>query len=135
MVMEIVPIDIFGVQVEVPYLVPQGFRQANLEAFGAHMCDAAKGLSLRPDQIRLKRWDDLYGYELSAQFFGENGTLVRTASSVKLGVRNARTSGDWTIIHQTMTRFYTLMEFDEKSVSALAVHAHVKFGTVDERDA
>jgi hypothetical protein len=82
----------------------------------------------------LKRWDELYGYELSAQFFGENGTLVRTASSIKLAVRNARTAGDWTIIHQTLTRFYTLMEFDPKSVSALSTHAHVKFGTVEERD-
>ena len=133
-VMEIVPIDIFGVQVEIPFPTPLGFRQADLEGFGASMCDTVKGLSLRPDQIRLKRWDELYGYELSAQFFGENGTLIRTASSVKLAVRNARTAGDWTIIHQTLTRFYALMEFDPKSVSALSTHAHVKFGTVEERD-
>lgn len=74
--MEIVPIDIFGVQIEVPFAAPQGFREADLEGFGASICDTVKGLSLRPDQIRLKKWDELYGYELSAQFFGENGTLV-----------------------------------------------------------
>ena len=32
-VMEIVPIDIFGVQIEVPFAAPQGFREADLEGF------------------------------------------------------------------------------------------------------
>ena len=79
--MEILPIDFFGVQVDVPFPAPLGFSEARLEAFGAALCDTAKGLSLRADQIRLKRWDDLFGYELSAQFFGENGTLTRTADT------------------------------------------------------
>ena len=95
--MEVVPIDIFGVHVDVPFASPLGFKQADLEEFGAKVCEPAKGLGLRPDQIRLKKWDELYGYELSAQFFGENGSLSRTADRIKLGVRNARTAGDWTI--------------------------------------
>ena len=45
--MEIVPIDIFGVQVEVPFPAPYGLSQAKLEEFGAKICDPNKGLGLR----------------------------------------------------------------------------------------
>jgi len=132
--MEIVPIDIFGVHVEVPFPAPLGISQAELEEFGAKICEPAKGLGLRPDQIRLKKWDELYGYEMSAQFFGENGTLSRTADRVKIGVRNARTAGDWTIIQQTLLRFYTLMGFPPTTISAVSTHVHAKFPTTLERD-
>lgn len=132
--MEIVPIDIFGVHVEVPFPAPLGISQAELEDFGAKICEPATGLGLRPEQIRLKKWDDLFGYEMSAQFFGENGTLIRTADRVKLGVRNARTAGDWTIIQQTFLRFYTLMDFPETTTSAVSAHVHAKFPSGLERD-
>lgn len=133
--MEILPIDFFGVQVDVPFPAPLGFSEARLEAFGAALCDTAKGLSLRADQLRLKRWDDLFGYELSAQFFGENGTLTRTADRIKFGVRSARTAADWKIISDTLLRFYTLLDFDPKTVSAISAHAHGRFPSVEERDA
>lgn len=132
--MEVVPIDIFGVHVDVAFPAPLGFKQANLEEFGAKICDGTKGLGLRVDQIKLKKWDELFGYELSAQFFGENGTLTRTADRIKLGVRNARTAGDWTIIQQTLNRFYTLMDFPTTSTSVLSTHVHAKFPTTEERD-
>jgi hypothetical protein len=133
--MEVVPIDIFGVQVDVAFAAPQGLQQAKLEEFGAQVCDPNTGLGLRPDQLRLKKWDELYGYELSAQFFGENGTLVRTAERVKLGIRNARTAGDWAIIQQTLQRFYTLLKLPPNTVTALSTHVHAKFPTLEERDA
>jgi hypothetical protein len=133
--MEILPLDIFGIHVDVPFTPPLGIRQADLEEFGAIICDATKGLNLRADQIRVKRWDELYGYELSAQFFGENGTLTRTADRIKFGIRNARTAGDWKIMQDTLQRFYTFMDFPPESVTALSAHAHAKFPTVEERDA
>ncbi len=133
--MEILPIDFFGVHVDVPFPAPLGFAEARLEAFGAALCDTKTGLSLRAEQIRLKRWDDLFGYELSAQFFGENGTLTRTADRIKFGVRSARTAADFKIISDTLVRFYTLLDFDLKTVTALSAHAHGKFPSVEERDA
>ena len=133
--MEILPIDFFGVHVDVPFPAPLGFSEARLEAFGAALCDTKTGLSLRAEQIRLKRWDDLFGYELSAQFFGENGTLTRTADRIKFGVRSARTAADWKIISDTLVRFYTLLDFDPKTVTALSAHAHGKFPSTEERDA
>src|SRR5258705_13721927 len=66
--MEVVPIDLFGVHVDVPFPAPIGFSSAGLDAFGAAICAPATGLGLRAEQIRMKRWDDLFGYELSAQF-------------------------------------------------------------------
>jgi hypothetical protein len=132
--MEIVPLDIFGIHVDVPFPSPLGIKKADLEEFGAKICDTSTGLSLRPDQIRMKKWDDLYGYEMSAQFFGENGSMTRTADRIKLGVRNARTAGDWKIIQDTMARFYNLMDFAPESVSSLSAHAHAKFASAEERD-
>lgn len=133
--MEVVPIELFGVHVEVPFLPPVPYGRADLDAFGVTLCDPTEGLGLRPDQIRLKRWDELFGYELSASYFGENGTLSRTAERVKLGVRNARTSGDWNIILQTLTRFFLGMNFDQKSVTTLSAHAHARFASLEARDA
>lgn len=133
--MDILPIELFGVAVDVPFPVPLGFTQAKLEEFGAQLCHGEKGLGLRPDQIRAKRWDELYGYELNAQFFGDNGSLTRTADRIKLSVRHARTAADWNIIHQTLTRFYSLMEFEPATVSTVSAHLHARFPSVEERDA
>jgi hypothetical protein len=133
--MEILPIDVFGVHVDVPFPAPLAFQQARIEEFGAKICDPAKGLSLRPDQIRLRRFDDLYDYSLTAQFFGENGTLTRTADRVKFGVRNARTAADWKIIRDLLVRFYVLLDAAPASISTLSTHAHAKFPSAEERDA
>ena len=132
--MEVLPIEIFGVAVDVPFPAPLGYGSAKLDDFAAKVCDPQTGLSLRHDQIHLRKVDDLFDYELKAVFFGDNGTLNRTADRVKLGVRNARTAGDWTVIQQTLTRFYTLMKFDKKTVSNLSAHVHAKFDTPEERD-
>ena len=132
--MEIIPIEVFGVHIDVPFLTPLGFSSANLEEFGASLCDSVHGINLRPDQIRLKRWDDLFGYEMTASFFGDNGTLTRTADRVKLGIRNARTAGDWNIILQTLTHFYTIMDFNQKTVTTLSTHTHARFPSIEERD-
>jgi hypothetical protein len=132
--MEILPIELFGVHVDVAFTQPLTFQRANLEDFATNICHPQTGLSVRPDQIRLRRFDDLFDYELKVNFFGENGTLTRSADRVKLGVRNARTQGDWNVIQQTLTRFYTLMKFEEKTMTHLSTHAHAKFDSVEERD-
>jgi hypothetical protein len=132
--MEVLPIEIFGVAIDVPFLAPLGYQSAKLDDFAAKICDPQTGLTLRPDQIHLRKVDDLFDYELKAVFFGDNGTLNRTADRVKLGIRNARTAGDWTVIQQTLTRFYTLMKFDRKTLTHLSTHVHAKFDTAEERD-
>ena len=132
--MEVVTIDLFGLHVDVPFPAPLGFDTAELADFGAKVCDPVLGLGLRTEQLRVKRWDDLFGYEISAHFFGDNGVLTRTAERIKLGVRHARTQSDWNIIQQTFTRFYGLMEFAPDSLTALSAHAHTKFSSGEERD-
>lgn len=132
--MEIIPIEVFGLHVEVPLLRPLSLNAAKLDDFAATICEPQKGLSIRPDQIRLKKWDDLFGYEVAATFFGDNGQLTRTSDRLKLFVRNARTAGDWNIIQQTLTKFYTLLDFDLKTVTTLSSHAHGRFPSIEERD-
>jgi hypothetical protein len=132
--MEIVPVEVFGVHVDVAFPAPLGYQAARLEEFGAKLCDQKTGLPLRPEQLRLRRFDELFDYELKATFFGDNGTLIRNAERVKLGIRNARTQGDWNVIQQSLTRFYGLMGFDEKSLTHLSSHVHGKFETLDARD-
>jgi hypothetical protein len=132
--MQILPIELFGFAVDIPFLTPQGFQQAKLEEFGAQLCDPAKGLGLRIDQVRLRKSDDLYGYELIAQFFGDNGTLVRTADRVKLAVRNARNAADWNLVRETFVRLYNIMNFAPTSVTTLSTHVHAKFEETIDRD-
>jgi hypothetical protein len=132
--MEILPIELFGFAIDVPFPSPLGFQQARLEEFGAKICDSTKGLGLRVDQVRLRRSDELYGYELNANFFGDNGTLVRTADRVKLSVRNARNAADWNLVRETFVRFYMLMEFLPASISTLSSHVHARFEDAGERN-
>ena len=132
--MEILPIELFGLHVDVPFVQPQTYGTAKLEEFAAKLCHAQDGLSIRPDQVRLRRFDDLFDYELKVNFFGDNGTLIRNAERVKLGVRNARTQGDWNVIQQTLTRFYSLMDLDEKTTTHLSAHAHAKFESAEYRE-
>lgn len=132
--MDVVPIELFGMGVDVPFPAPLGFTQARLEEYGARLCDPTKGLALRHDQFRLRRTDDLYNYELTANFFGENGSIIRTADRVKLSIRNARTTGDWNVIRQTLIKFYTQMEFIPTTVSGFSSHVHAKFESVEERN-
>ena len=132
--MDIVPIELFAIAIEVVFPTPQGFHQANLEEFGAKICDPKTGLNLRPDQIRMRRTDELYNFELTALFFGENGWLTRSADRVKMGIRNGRTAADWTIIQDTLQRFYTLMDFPATSVTTISANVHAKFPSPEERD-
>jgi hypothetical protein len=132
--MEIVPIEFFGIAIDVPFPAPLAFGAANIDEFGAQLCDPAKGLGLRSNQIRLRRFDELFDYEVTAQFFGENGTLSRGPDRAKIAVRNARNAADWGLVQQTLIRFYTLMDFPETTVTALACHVHAKFPSADDRD-
>ncbi len=134
MATETVPIEIFGIAVEVPYPSPMGIREAGIAEYAAKLCDPVLGIGLRANQVRLRRFDELFDYELSAQFFGDNGAVTRSADRAKLVIRNARNFTDWNLIHQTLVRFYNLSEFPEESVTSLSCHVHAKFPSGDDRD-
>lgn len=132
--MDILPIEFFGIAVDVAFPSPLGFNQARLEEFGTKVTDAQKGLGLRVDQIKLRRTDELYNYEFAANFFGENGHVVRTADRIKMSVRNARNVADWNLIRETFVRFYNLMEFMPNTMTTLSTHIHAKFESSQDRD-
>jgi hypothetical protein len=115
--MEVVPIELFGVSVDVPLPVPVSMREQTLEEFVRALCDPLKGVGARPAQCQLIGRDLLYQYELNATFFEGNGTVSRTADRLRVAIRNARNWADWQLIQQTICRVMALVELDPKSVS------------------
>ena len=132
--MEVVPIEIFGVSIDLPLPVPVSMREPALEEFVRDLCDPQKGVGLRPSQVQLLGRDLLYQYELNATFFEGNGSLVRTSERLRVAVRNARTWADWQLVHQTLCRVHALVRLDSKSVSSLSMQAQVRFPSLPERE-
>jgi hypothetical protein len=116
--------DVLSIGLDVPFVPPLTRRTAQLDAFAAWLCDKEKGLGLRSDQIALKTWDELFAYELRAQFYGENGLLTRTADKVRLEVKNARTAGDWELVRQLIVRFYQYMQFAPQTLTTFSAYVH-----------
>jgi hypothetical protein len=130
-----VSLDVLGIALDIPFAPPLPKKKADLDAFAAWLCDHEGGLGLRSDQVRLKSWDDLFGYELVAQFFGDNGLLLRSADRVRLEVKNARTAADWELVRKLIVRFYTHMEFAPASHTTFSAHVHSRFAAPEEIDA
>ena len=133
--MRLISLDVLGINLDIPFLAPLTKRDAELDAFAGWLCDPEHGLGLRPDQVRLKTSDELFGYELTAQFFGDNGLITRTADRIKLSVKNARTEGDWELVRRVMVRFYARMKFPPKSITLFSAHVHSRFPAADELEA
>jgi hypothetical protein len=132
--MEVVPIELFGVSIDLPLPVPVSMRESALEDFVRDLCDPQKGVGLRPSQVQLIGRDLLYQYELNATFFEGNGSIVRTAERMRVAVRNARNWADWQLVQQTLCKSHALVELDPKSVSNLAMQAQVRFVSLSERE-
>ncbi len=97
-------IELFNLQIETPLPRARPLDHEEVLAFTDWLCDP-EGFRLRPDQVRVKTWDPAFGYEILAQFFGENGFLVRTPDRMRVGIKNARSAGDWEIVQQLFVRF------------------------------
>jgi hypothetical protein len=132
--MEVVPIELFGVSVDMPLPVPVSMRETALEDFVRDLCDPQKGVGVRPGQCQLLGRDLLYQYELNATFFEGNATLVRTAERTRVAIRNARNWADWQLVQQTLSRVHALIALDPKSVSNLSMQAQVRFSSLSERE-
>lgn len=118
-------IDLYSLQIDCPLSRIRPLDHEDVRKFSDWICDP-DGFRLRPDQVRLKTWDNLYGYEILGQFFGENGFLVRTPDRVRVGVKNARTAADWEIIQQIFVKFLHHIAPPESAFSTFSATAHVK---------
>ena len=58
--MDIVPIEIYGVSVDLPLPKPLSMRDPALEEFVQALCDPQLGIGLRPSQAQLVNRDWLY---------------------------------------------------------------------------
>lgn len=132
--MRLISLDVLGIALDIPFPRPLTKRDAGLEGLASWLCDPENGFTPRPDQVRLKEWDELFGYELTVQFFGDNGVITHTADRIKLSIKNARTVADWEIIRRVITRFYNRMNFDSKSMTGFSAHVHSRFPSSDELD-
>lgn len=132
--MDIVPIEIYGVNIDLPLPKPLSMRDPELDEFIRALCDPVRGISLKPSQVQLVNRDWLYQYELTATFFEGNGSLIRNPERMRLTVRNARNWGDWQLVQQTVLRIHALVELDLKSVSNLTMQAQLRFPSFPERD-
>jgi len=118
-------IELYSLQIETPLQRVRALDHEDLRRFADWLCDP-DGFRLRPDQVKLKAWDQLFGYEYVAQFFGENGFLVRTPDRVRVGVKNARTAADWEIIQGVFVRFLQQESPPDKAFRTFSASAHVK---------
>lgn len=117
-------LDVLSIRLEIPFYPPLPQKKADLDSFAEWLCEREQGLALRPDQVRLKKWDEIYGYELVAQFFGENGLLVRQPDKIFLEIKNMRTPADWELVRKLIVRFYLHMKFPADSKTTFAAHVH-----------
>ncbi|HVS52663.1 MAG TPA: hypothetical protein VHD62_09930 [Opitutaceae bacterium] len=130
--MRLISLDLLTIILDIPLVPPQTKRTAGLDAFGAWLCEPENGLGMRPEQVRVKSSDDLFGWELTAQFFGENGLITRTPDRVKLSVKNVRTVGDWELVRRIIVRFYMHMNLPPYSLTTFSAHVHSRFPAADE---
>lgn len=132
--MDIVPIEIYGLNIDLPLSKPLSMRDPELDQFIRDLCDPVRGIGLRPSQVQLVNRDWLYQYELTATFFEGNGSLVRSPERLRLTVRNARNWADWQLVQQMVLRVHALLELDSKSVSNLTMQAQLRFPSLPERE-
>src|SRR4051812_7074759 len=130
-----ISLDVLSIALEVPFAPPRTKRQAALDELATWLCTKEKGLGLRSDQVRLKSWDDLFAYEMQAQFFGENGLIVVTADKIRLEVKNARTAADWELVRQLIVRFYLHLKFPADSVTTFSAYVHSQLSSAEDVDA
>lgn len=100
-------VQLFAVALEVHFSRPRPLAQDKLDEVAAWLTDASEGLALRPEQIRVRRADILFDYELTASFFGGNATFRQDAEKSLFSARGARTRQDAGILQQTAVRFVT----------------------------
>lgn len=117
--------ELFSLQIDTPLSRIRPLEHEDTRHFQEWLCDP-EGFRLRPDQVRLKAWDRLYGYEIMAQFFGENGFLVCSPDRVRVGVKNARTAADWEIIQGVFVRFLQQESPASGALRTFSASAHVR---------
>jgi hypothetical protein len=129
-----ITLDVLGIALEVPFVPPRTRTQAKLDELAGWLCTKETGLGLRTDQVRLKVWDELFAYELQAQFFGDNGLITVSADKIRLEVKNARTAADWELVRQLIVRFYLHLQFAPESSTKFSAYVHSRLPTAEEVD-
>jgi len=124
-------IQLFGASIEIGFPRSVALLDARLNDFSARLEDPEGGFGLRPEQVRLTHSDILYGYELTASFFGGNAILLRNAKVVRLTLSGGKTESDLKMILQTVERFCHLVEMPGETLGTVSAHAHTSFESAE----
>jgi hypothetical protein len=133
--MRLISLDLLTIFLDIPLVPPQTRRAADLDSFVTWVCEPENGFNVRPDQVRLKTSDELLGWELTIQFFGENGLITRTPDRIKLSIKNVRTQADWELVRRVIVRFYTYLQLPPQSLTTFSANVHSRLPATDELEA
>lgn len=123
----------FSLGFEMPFGMALALLDSKLNEFTARLSDPETGFGVRPEQIRMRQNDILYGYELTATFYGGNAVVVRDAQQVRLTLTGGRTASDFELIANAVERFCTILEPQPPGmVCRLWANAHAAFATAED---
>ena len=93
-----------------------------MNEFAGRMSDLFR---LPSDQIRLRHFDILYGYELKASFFNGTAKLERNADHVQLSISDASTAAHRDAIIEIVEQYSAAIfaEVDSKVAFSISLHA------------
>jgi len=112
---------------------PDPFNQVILAEFSNRVAEALS-VPMIPDLFRVRIGDPLFGYELTASFFGDNVQIKRTADRVSLTFKNARSISDLQFIGARIAGFLDLCTTPGQ-VGVVSAFVHGGCHTPEERDA
>ena len=127
-------IQFFGVNIDIQIQPAIALFEARLNEFSARLIDAETGFGFRPDQIRLKHSDILYGYELTALFFGGNASIQRTAERIELRLTGGKTAPDSEVVMRTVEKFLRLLDMPETTTVGVWAYGHSAFASAEDAD-
>src|SRR5262249_28910122 len=85
-------------------------------------------------QVRLKSWDDLFAYEMQAQFFGDNGLIILAPEKIRLEEKNGRTAAHREIVRQLIVRFFMHMQFPPEPPTKFSAYVQLQLPSGDDVD-
>lgn len=128
-------VQLFAIALEVCFVRPRPFEEAKLDELAAWLTDPLDGFALRAGQVRVRRTDPVFDYELSASLFGGNATLTRDAEKTLFSARGARNHRDAEILEQTAVRFVNSVAVPDQLEVSVSVNAHASLASEEIRAA
>ncbi len=127
-------VQLFSVTLEGIFSRPQPFAKDKIDQTAEWLTDSERGFALRSDQVRYRQTDVVFGYELSASFYGGNATFRHDAEKIFLTARGAKTQQDAGLIRETATRFARFTSSTYSLPLMFSANAHAALSSGEARE-